>query len=191
MYCRLPNAVQPCPKRAPCFVRQTFQRVRVSAIINPLPLHLGLDQQFSSSRKFPSSNIYFIRDSIKITLFFLIFEVSHVSRITLGHTLLPRHYWPFSRNHPRVTSIRLQWSRPTPDRDTKRKEEKEKKKKEKQSTQRNELSRRRREGWEERGSWRGDITICLVIRWKTSTTERRVGVFTSLTPAKKHRRQRK
>lgn len=128
MYCRLPNAVQPCPKRAPCFVRQTFQRVRVSAIINPLPLHLGLDQQFSSSRKFPSSNIYFIRDSIKITLFFLIFEVSHVSRITLGHTLLPRHYWPFSRNHPRVTSIRLQWSRPTPDRDTKRKEEKEKKK---------------------------------------------------------------
>lgn len=84
MYCRLPNAVQPCPKRAPCFVRQTFQRVRVSAIINPLPLHLGLDQQFSSSRKFPSSNIYFIRDSIKITLFFLIFEVSHVSRITLG-----------------------------------------------------------------------------------------------------------
>lgn len=84
MYCRLPNAVQPCPKRAPCFVRQTFQRVRVSAIINPLPLHLGLDQQFSFSRIFPSSNIYFIRDSIKITLFFLIFEVSHVFRITLG-----------------------------------------------------------------------------------------------------------
>lgn len=38
MYCRLPNAVQPCPKRAPRFVRrQTFRRVRVSAIISLPP----------------------------------------------------------------------------------------------------------------------------------------------------------
>lgn len=38
MYCRLPNAVQLCPKRAPRFVRrQTFRRVRVSAIISLPP----------------------------------------------------------------------------------------------------------------------------------------------------------
>lgn len=127
MYCRLPNAVQPCPKRAPRFVRrQTFRRVRVSAIISPPSI---AKQQFSSSRQFPPSNMYLrneISTRLKLRFSYVlpIFEVSHVAHPT--HCFLV--YWPFSRNHPRVTSTRLDGLGQPPRQDGKRKEEKGNKK---------------------------------------------------------------
>lgn len=128
MYCRLPNAVQPCPKRALRFVRrQTFRRVRVSAIISP-PSSIA-KQQFSSSRQFPPSNVYLrneISTRLKLRFSYVlpIFEVSHVAHPT--HCFLV--YWPFSRNHPRVTSTRLDGLGQPPRQDGKRKEEKGNKK---------------------------------------------------------------
>lgn len=134
--------------------------------------------------------IIYLRDSIKITF---LLRSPNFRNLSIPHSdyFLVYTGRSLETTHALLRSASMVSTNPRGGMGKEKEKEKEREKRKKQSTQRNELSRRRREGWEERGSWRGDITICLVIRWKTSTTERRVGVFTSLTPAKKHRRQRK
>lgn len=129
MYCRLPNAVQPCPKRAPRFVRrQTFRRVRVSAIISSLPPFL--DRQTTIFLFSTISSLEYVfakRDfySIKITFLLRSPNFQSFARHS-SYTLLSSLLAVLSKPPTRYLDP-PRWSQP-PRQDGKRKEEKGNKK---------------------------------------------------------------